>query len=494
MRMNAPNTVNGYCNSNVLESTRIAISKVYSDSQDVVILLHHSKPFKNFLLITPLKMALFKQGWNQMRLKHHLSSSQVSNYGTKQQWVPIQASQNAIKTVNPIRKLMDNLTNYKISENKELISVAIGDPTRYIPPPDSIKLAVKNAYDGPNTVNSYCNSNGLDSARIAISKLCPNCTKDDVVITCGCQGALDFSFYSLCNSNLDNILIPAPGWPEYETNLNKYDFGYKYYNCLPDKQWQIDTKHLESLIDENTKAILTNNPSNPCGSILDYDTICNVLTIAEKYKLPIISDEIYSNIIFPGENNKFYTYSEIKQKEGLSAPIIITSGLGKNYLVPGWKVGWIIFDDYNCKGSLDEIKKGIGQLTQVNYGPSSLCQSMIPDILDNTDSEFWVELSQKIYENSKFFSGLINDNIPELHAIPGRGAFYMMIKIHFDKLKDIDNDYQFFEKFLAEQAVFILPGSIFKMDGYFRAVICATDTALIEVADRLKEFCEAHRI
>lgn len=67
----------------------------------------------------------------------------------------------------------------------------------------------------------------------------------------------------------------------------------------------------------------------------------NLLKIAEKYHLPIISDEIYENIIFEGY--KFYSISELSE----NVPILIVGGIAKAFIVPGWRLGWIIVHDRN---------------------------------------------------------------------------------------------------------------------------------------------------
>ena len=58
---------------------------------------------------------------------------------------------------------------------------------------------------------------------------------------------------------------------------------------------------MESLIDENTAAIIVNSPSNPCGSVFSVAHLKQILAIAEEYKVPIIADEIYDNFVFPGQ-------------------------------------------------------------------------------------------------------------------------------------------------------------------------------------------------
>jgi tyrosine aminotransferase len=88
---------------------------------------------------------------------------------------------------------------------------------------------------------------------------------------------------------------------------------------------------LESQIDEKTRAIIINNPSNPCGSVYSKEHLLEIIDLADKYKLPIISDEIYGKIVFSG--SKFYPLASLTNK----VPILTIGGLAKEYLVPGWR-------------------------------------------------------------------------------------------------------------------------------------------------------------
>ena len=63
------------------------------------------------------------------------------------------------------------------------------------------------------------------------------------------------------------------------------------------QEWQVDLEDLERQIDSNTSAILINNPSNPCGSVYSRQHICDILAIAAQHRIPVISDEIYANMV-----------------------------------------------------------------------------------------------------------------------------------------------------------------------------------------------------
>ena len=94
-------------------------------------------------------------------------------------------------------------------------------------------------------------------------------------------------------------------------------------------------------MDDKTAAILVNNPSNPCGSVFSKEHILDIIDVANKYKLPIIADEVYGDMVFPGK--EFYYMSELSE----TVPILSCNALSKRFILPGWRFGWIAIHDPN---------------------------------------------------------------------------------------------------------------------------------------------------
>lgn len=97
--------------------------------------------------------------------------------------------------------------------------------------------------------------------------------------------------------------------------------------------------HLEQQIDSNTVAIVVVNPSNPCGSVYSKQHLLDILAVAERHFLPIIGDEIYGGMVFEGQ--QFHSIASLSK----NVPVLSCGGIGKKYLVPGWRVGWILIYD-----------------------------------------------------------------------------------------------------------------------------------------------------
>jgi len=143
--------------------------------------------------------------------------------------------------------------------------------------------------------NGYGPSNGLLAAREALAKHYSSSdaplTSKDVFITSGCSDALNISIGVLCNEG-QNILLPMPGFSLYETLASSKGIDCKFYPLLPEQNWQVDLEALEGLIDDNTAAILINNPSNPCGSNYSREHLLEILKTASRHSLPIISEYV----------------------------------------------------------------------------------------------------------------------------------------------------------------------------------------------------------
>lgn len=128
-------------------------------------------------------------------------------------------------------------------------------------------------------------------------------------------------------------------WYNFKKTLFKKIFLNLFFSIKEENNWEIDLDELESMIDDKTKAIIVNNPSNPCGSVYSREHLINVINLAERYRLPIIADEVYGDMVFPGE--EFYYMAELSH----TVPILSCNALSKRFILPGWRFGWIAIHD-----------------------------------------------------------------------------------------------------------------------------------------------------
>ena len=94
-----------------------------------------------------------------------------------------------------------------------------------------------------------------------------------------------------------------------------------------------------SLVDDRTRAIVVNNPSNPCGSVYSRDHLQEIVDFAHRNRLPIIADEIYDDMVFADQS--FVPIAEVSSQ----VPVLAIGGISKKYVAPGWRLGWVIIHD-----------------------------------------------------------------------------------------------------------------------------------------------------
>ena len=241
---------------------------------------------------------------------------------------------------------------------------------------------------------------------------------------------------------------------------------------------------MESLIDNKTAAIVINNPSNPCGSVYSKQHLQDILALVDRRHIPIIADEIYADMAF--EPYVFHAMASLTT----TVPILSVGGLAKKYLVPGWRVGWVLIHDRN--NLFARVRKGLVSLSQLILGSNSLIQSALPSLLHETPQSFYDNTMRQLRDNALLSQEKLS-TIPGLKVIVPQGAMYIMVGIQLDKFKDIKNDMEFTERLVAEESVLCLPGQCFKYPNFFRIVFTAPKNKLEEAYERIRQFCARHQ-
>mmetsp|Transcript_11453 Transcript_11453/g.32958 ORF Transcript_11453/g.32958 Transcript_11453/m.32958 type:complete len:503 (+) Transcript_11453:172-1680(+) len=395
------------------------------------------------------------------------------------------------------------------SDNKSPISLASADLSfTHVPPcAKAMESIVRAVIRKPHTT-CYTHACGSPEARRAIAshhsfpehQLCP----EHVIVTNGCSGALELSLASLLDPGT-SLLVPQPGLPLYEEIAESLGANVIRYRLDPNQRWECDMDHLEDImtckkdassnLDGSIRAIVVTNPSTH-GSVFSEKHLEQILDFALRHRLPIISDEVYGDLTFG--SNRFHPMAQVAAKRGRRVPIITTSGLSKQFLVPGWRIGWIAFQDNHC-GSLRHVEEGAHRLATLQHGVSHLQQSAISTLLSpSTTPELasWKENFRALLERQATLlcSGLTRD----CHCLdirsPPQGSMYAIVHLDLDSLDEtIQSDMDFSHNLVREDNVFVLPGSSFGVPGTFRVAYSAHETTLETASQRIADFCRRHK-
>lgn len=404
----------------------------------------------------------------------------------EKQW-NLSETKRATKTINVIRDIVDKLDIPKAPKDKHMIPLSLGDPSFFgnlNPHASVIEAICASARSGK--FNGYAPAHGHVSARTAIaqkySREDHKLDCNDVVIASGCSDSLKIIIHSTVGEG-DAILLPEPGFSLYNTLATNNFATCIGYPLLAEKQWECDLDNMDALVTPATKAILINNPSNPCGANYSRAHLEAIAAFALKHKLLIISDEVYGNMTFGSE---FISMADIATDQ----PVVVAGGIAKQYCAPGWRLGWLIFFDKT--GKLDEIHQASLRMSQLIVGCNTIIQGALPDIILNTPPEYYTNLNAKLERHATTFCTAVEE-VKGLTPITPQGAMYVLVKIDMAQFPEYATDFEWCQALLSEEFVFVLPGSCFSANGFFRAVFCAPEEELALAGRRMAAFCDRHR-
>lgn len=224
------------------------------------------------------------------------------------------------------------------SEGKKIIHLEVGEPD-YLPPVN-VKNELLKTFEKKRI--HYTQTNGVPMLRNLIAQE-RSVKEENVIITPGAR----FAVFSAMVSNLsigDELIISEPAWPAYRDCANFIGVKVKAIRTNVEQKWDLDLDQLEQLITSNTKMIVLNSPNNPTGKIIREREIDDILKLARKNDIFVLSDEVYS----------MYSYIPYKSilDFGYDKSIMVSS-FSKSHAMTGFRVGYAI----SSKDIIDRISK-----------------------------------------------------------------------------------------------------------------------------------------
>ncbi|KVI04293.1 probable aminotransferase TAT2 [Cynara cardunculus var. scolymus] len=382
-------------------------------------------------------------------------------------------------------------THLNQSDSRPVIPLGHGDPSSFscfrTSPiaEDAIANALRSA-----KFTGYSPTVGVLPARRAVAEYLsqdlPNrISPDDVFLTVGCTQAIQTIITVLADSKA-NILLPKPGYPYYEAFAQSCHLEVRHFDLLPDKDWEVDLVAVEALADENTAAMVIINPGNPCGNVFTFQHLQKVAETARKLGILVIADEVYGHIAFG--KNPFVPMGVF----GSITPVITLGSISKRWIVPGWRLGWLIINDPNGVLKKHRIIECITQYLNISSDPPTFIQGAVPDILGKTKEDFFLKIINTIkeaanscYEGIQDIPGVICPSEPE-------GSMFVMVKLDLSILENIKDDLDFCVKLAKEESIIILPGISVGLKNWLRLTFAIEPSSLEDGIKRIKAFCRRH--
>ncbi|GLJ16173.1 hypothetical protein SUGI_0270070 [Cryptomeria japonica] len=379
----------------------------------------------------------------------------------------------------------------RLSPDKSVIPLGHGDASSFkcFRAPLNVEDALIQSTRSSN-FNGYAPSYGILDTRRAVAEYVSSglpykLTYNDVYLTVGCSQAIQVCLTVLATKG-SNILLPRPGFPVYETVCGYNGIEIRFYDLVPEKNWEVDLDQIEALADDKTIAMVIINPSNPCGAVFDYEHLLKIAKTAERLDFPIVSDEVYAHMVF-GES-KFVpmgTFASI-------TPVITLGGISKRWLIPGWRFGWLVACDPHGILKKGKVQEGVEMLMNITPGPSTVVQGAVPSILKDTSKEF----HENILHLLDMAADICYKRIQKIKSLccysRPQGSMFIMVKINLSTFKGIKDDMEFAFRLVEEESVVVLPGSTLGMKNWIRISFAAPIALLEEGWDRIESFCQRH--
>ncbi len=219
------------------------------------------------------------------------------------------------------------------AEGKHVVHLEIGEPD--FATPDNIVEAGISAMQ--NGYTHYTPASGIFEVREAVASFVNRMLKTDVdptevVLVPGSKNVLMFTLLA-CIEPGDEVILPDPGYPAYASQVDFVGAVPKTVTLREETGFRMDLDELASLVTPKTRMLIINTPQNPTGGVLTAEDVEFVCDLAQKHDLLVVSDEIYSQLVYG-----FHHVSPLSQP-GMRDRTVLMDGLSKSYAMTGWRQG-----------------------------------------------------------------------------------------------------------------------------------------------------------
>jgi len=355
---------------------------------------------------------------------------------------------------------------------RSIVYLQIGEPD--FDTPDNVRDAAKAALDSGMT--HYPPYAGLPELRAAIAADTTArrgfaVEPSNVFVTVGGKGVMVYAIMALVDPG-DEVIVPDPGYPIYDS-ITRFVGGTSV--PIPIRQandFRLDVDELASLITPRTKLIVINSPANPTGGVLTRGDLEAIAELARRHDLVVLSDEIYSRILYDGAE-----HVSIASLDGMQERTIVLDGFSKTYAMTGWRLGYAVVPDW--------LVKPYGQLIiNTISGATAFAQAGAIEALRGPQDDVDAMVREFRARRDLVVDGL--NAIPGFDCLRPQGAFYVFPDVSGTGLSGAE----LAERLLQEAGVCVLAGTAFGGVGtdHIRISYANSRENLTEALNRIRAF------
>lgn len=364
------------------------------------------------------------------------------------------------------------------AEGKRVVHLEIGEPD-FATPDNIVESAISAIQDG---YTHYTPASGIFEAREAVAQFVSRMLKtevdpNEVVLVPGSKNVLLFTLLA-CVEPGDEVILPDPGYPAYASQVSFIGAVPRLVTLREETGFRMDLDELASLITPKTRMLIINTPQNPTGGVLTQEDVSFVCELAQKHDLLVVSDEIYSQLVYG-----FHHVSPLSHP-GMRERTVLMDGLSKSYAMTGWRLGYAVAPQALAK-KLDQL------MINTSSCAAAFTQMAAIEALSSPESEHAVARMVKVFEHRR---NLVVDginSIPGMRCAKPQGAFYAFPNIEGTGF----GERELADRLLSEAGVALLPGTAFGQagKGFVRIAYTQSEDELKLGLDRIREFVTARK-
>jgi aminotransferase len=345
---------------------------------------------------------------------------------------------------SPMREMMKMM-----EDRKGLLSLSAGE-ANFDAPKELLELAMDAMGHGKNL---YTSTNGIPQIREAIANFVGKQwgavidPHTQILMTVGGMEAIYLAMRILVDKG-DKVLLPDPGWGVMRTVVERRGARAEYYPLEEKGSWVISHEAILERMDEKTKVVVVNTPSNPTGATLSREGFAALMEGARQRGVFVLSDEVYHNYVYQGEHASGLSFGSLEN-------LVFINSFSKTFAVTGWRLGyaiahpWLIRQMGIYKESISLCSFSIGQWAMAEFlGRSGPYLKGVRDFCRANMEKMVARLNA----------------IPGVRCTPPRGGFYV-----FADFSQIEPSSQKLFKRLLDGGIAVVPGVFFGSKGEGRA-------------------------
>jgi len=295
-------------------------------------------------------------------------------------------------------------------------------------------------------------------------------SQENVVVTAGSYGALTIAARTLLDAG-DQVLLPEPFWGPYRNIVQLTGaVPVSVPGTAVGAKFVMDPDALRAQITPQTRALVINSPNNPTGRVLAINELHAVAEIALENNLWIISDEVYSELVF--DSAKHVSIASLSPE--VAARCVVVSSLSKSFAMTGWRLGYCI--------APPEVSQVIARINHYSVRcPTSFVQYAAVATLRGAWDD--VESMRKAYLGRRNLVIERISGLPGVSMDPPQGTFYAFPRIS----ESWGTGKSFAERLLSEEGVIVSAGDAYGKSAsqHFRISFATSEKILREGFDRI---------